>query len=99
VRVATAVEAVRPPAGSTLAGGGRVEADEVVTAVGVRPAIGWLEGSGVRLDNGVAVDAGLRTFPARCLRAAGDCAAFESRRFGRRMRVEQLGRGPAPARG
>ena len=84
--VATSVEAVRP-GGLDLAGGGQVEADEVVTAVGVRPAIGWLENSGVRLDNGVAVDAGLRTSRPGVF-AAGDCAAFESRRFGRRMRVE-----------
>jgi NADPH-dependent 2,4-dienoyl-CoA reductase/sulfur reductase-like enzyme len=86
LRVATSVEAVRP-GGLDLVGGGQVEADEVVTAVGVRPAIGWLENSGVRLDNGVAVDAGLRTSRPGVF-AAGDCAAFESRRFGRRMRVE-----------
>ena len=86
LRVATPVEAVRP-GGLDLAGGGRVEADEVVTAVGVRPAVGWLENSGVRLDNGVAVDAGLHASRPGVF-AAGDCAAFESRRFGRRMRVE-----------
>jgi 3-phenylpropionate/trans-cinnamate dioxygenase ferredoxin reductase component len=86
LRVATAVEAVRP-GGLALAGGGQVEADEVVTAVGVRPATGWLEGSGVRLENGVAVDAGLRTSRSGVY-AAGDCAAFESRRFGRRLRME-----------
>jgi 3-phenylpropionate/trans-cinnamate dioxygenase ferredoxin reductase subunit len=86
LRVSTAVEAVRP-GGLALAGGGQVEADEVVTAVGVRPATGWLEGSGVRLENGVAVDARLRTSRPGVY-AAGDCAAFESRRFGRRMRVE-----------
>jgi 3-phenylpropionate/trans-cinnamate dioxygenase ferredoxin reductase component len=86
LRVATAVEAVRP-GGLALAGGGQVEADEVVTAVGVRPATGWLEGSGVRLENGVAVDAGLRSSRSGVY-AAGDCAAFESRRFGRRLRME-----------
>src|SRR6185312_11367057 len=59
----------------------------VVTAVGVRPAIGWLEGSGLRLENGVAVDPGLRTSRPGVF-AAGDCASFESRRFGRRLRVE-----------
>jgi 3-phenylpropionate/trans-cinnamate dioxygenase ferredoxin reductase subunit len=53
----------------------------------VRPAIGWLEGSGLRLENGVAVDAGLRTSRPGVF-AAGDCASFESRRFGRRLRVE-----------
>jgi NADPH-dependent 2,4-dienoyl-CoA reductase/sulfur reductase-like enzyme len=86
LRVATAVEAVRP-GGLALAGGGQVEVDEVVTAVGVRPATGWLDGSGVRLDNGVAVDVGLHTSRPGVY-AAGDCAAFESRRFGRRLRVE-----------
>src|SRR5690242_6123406 len=86
LRVATAVEAVRP-GGLALAGGGQVEADEVVTAVGVRPATGWLDGSGVRLENGVAVDAGLRASRPGVY-AAGDCAAFESRRFGRRLRIE-----------
>ena len=86
LRVATAVEAVRP-GGLALAGGEQIPADEIVTAVGVRPATGWLDGSGVRLENGVAVDAGLRTSRPGVY-AAGDCAAFESRRFGRRLRVE-----------
>ena len=41
---------------------------------GVRPATGWLEGSGVWLENGVAVDAGLRaSWPG--VYAVGDCAA------------------------
>ncbi len=86
LRVSTAVEAVQP-GGLALAGGERVEADEIVTAVGVRPATRWLEGSGVRLENGVAVDAGLRTSRPGVY-AVGDCAAFESRRFGRRLRFE-----------
>ena len=86
LRVATAVEAVQP-GGLALAGGGWIAADEIVTAVGVRPATGWLEGSGVRLENGVAVDAGLRTSRPGVY-AVGDCAAFESLRFGRRLRFE-----------
>ena len=86
LRVVTAVEAVQP-GGLALAGGEQLAADEIVTAVGVRPATGWLEGSGVRLENGVAVDAGLRTSRPGVF-AAGDCAAFESRRFGRRLRFE-----------
>jgi NADPH-dependent 2,4-dienoyl-CoA reductase/sulfur reductase-like enzyme len=46
-----------------------------------------LEGSGIWLENGVAVDAGLRaSLPG--VYAVGDCAAFESRRFGRRLRFE-----------
>jgi NADPH-dependent 2,4-dienoyl-CoA reductase/sulfur reductase-like enzyme len=86
LKVATAVAAVQP-GGLALAGGEWLEADEIVTAVGVRPATGWLEGSGLRLENGVAVDAGLRASRAGVY-AVGDCAAFESRRFGRRLRVE-----------
>jgi hypothetical protein len=59
----------------------------VVTAVGVRPEVGWLAGSGVLLENGVAVDEGLRASVPGVF-AAGDCAAFWSRRFGGRIRVE-----------
>jgi NADPH-dependent 2,4-dienoyl-CoA reductase/sulfur reductase-like enzyme len=86
LRTGTAVEAVEE-GGLTLAGGAWLPADEVVTAIGVRPAVGWLADSGVGLDNGVAVDPGLRaSLPG--IYAAGDCAAFESRRFGKRLRVE-----------
>jgi 3-phenylpropionate/trans-cinnamate dioxygenase ferredoxin reductase component len=86
LRTGVAVESVQP-GGLVLAGGDWVAADEIVTAVGVRPATGWLDGSGVWLDNGVAVDAGLRaSLPG--VYAVGDCAAFESRRFGRRLRFE-----------
>jgi 3-phenylpropionate/trans-cinnamate dioxygenase ferredoxin reductase component len=82
----TAVESVQP-GGLALVGGGWLAADEVVTAVGVRPAVSWLADSGVLLDNGIAVDAGLRaSLPG--IYAAGDCAAFESRLFGARLRVE-----------
>jgi 3-phenylpropionate/trans-cinnamate dioxygenase ferredoxin reductase subunit len=86
LRTGVAVEAVQP-GGLALAGGGWIAADEIVTAVGVRPATGWLEGSGLELDNGVAVDPGLRTSRPGVY-AVGDCAAFESRRFGRRLRFE-----------
>jgi NADPH-dependent 2,4-dienoyl-CoA reductase/sulfur reductase-like enzyme len=86
LRTGTAVEAVER-GGLTLAGGAWLPADEVVTAIGVRPAVGWLAGSGLALDNGVAVDPGLRaSLPG--VYAAGDCAAFESVRFGKRLRVE-----------
>jgi 3-phenylpropionate/trans-cinnamate dioxygenase ferredoxin reductase component len=73
--------------GLALAGGGWIAADEIVTAVGVRPATAWLEGSGLWLENGVAVDAGLRASRPGVY-AVGDCAAFESGRFGRRLRFE-----------
>lgn len=86
LRTGAAVESVQD-GGLALAGGGWLAVDEVVTAIGVRPAVGWLAGSGVLLDNGVAVDPGLRaSLPG--VYAAGDCAAFESVRFGKRLRVE-----------
>ena len=86
LRTGVAVASVEP-GGLALAGGGWLAADEIVTAVGVRPATRWLEGSGVRLDNGVAVDAGLRASRPGVY-GVGDCAAFESVRFGRRLRFE-----------
>ena len=94
LRTGVAVESVQSAGsepgsepGLALAGGGWIAADEIVTAVGVRPATSWLAGSGIWLENGVAVDAGLRaSLPG--VYAVGDCAAFESRRFGRRLRFE-----------
>jgi len=70
-----------------LAGGGWLAADEIVTAVGVRPAVAWLESAAVKLENGVAVDEMLRSSVAGVY-AVGDCAAFWSGRFGRRIRTE-----------
>ena len=73
--------------GLSLAGGGWLAADAIVTAVGVRPEVGWLESSAVALDNGVAVDEQLRSsMPG--VYAVGDCAAFWSARYGRRLRTE-----------
>ncbi len=75
------------PGGVTLEDGTAIEADVVVTGVGVRPAIGWLAGSGVELGDGVLTDAHLRTTMPGVV-AAGDCASWWSRRFATRMRVE-----------
>ncbi|RBQ20278.1 NAD(P)/FAD-dependent oxidoreductase [Spongiactinospora rosea] len=73
--------------GLTLADGSRIEADVVVTGVGVRPAVGWLSGSGIELADGVVTDEHLRTSLPGVV-AVGDCAAWWSRRFARRLRVE-----------
>ena len=86
LRLGQAVESVEE-GGLALPGGGWLEADLVVTAVGVRPGTGWLDGSAVALGNGIVVDSRLRaSMPG--VYAAGDCAAFWSARFGRRLRVE-----------
>jgi 3-phenylpropionate/trans-cinnamate dioxygenase ferredoxin reductase component len=73
--------------GLVLPGGGWLPADLTVVAVGVRPQVEWLAGSPVKLENGVAVDGRLRT-SVPGVYAAGDCAAFVSARYGRRLRVE-----------
>jgi 3-phenylpropionate/trans-cinnamate dioxygenase ferredoxin reductase component len=73
--------------GLALAGGGWLPADEIVTAVGVRPEIGWLDGSGIAIDNGVAADEQLRTSLPGVF-AVGDCTAFWSPRYQRRLRFE-----------
>jgi NADPH-dependent 2,4-dienoyl-CoA reductase/sulfur reductase-like enzyme len=75
------------PGGVALADGGWLDADVVVTAVGVRPETGWLAGTGVALDNGVAADEQLRTSVPGVF-AVGDCMAFWSLRYGRRLRFE-----------
>ena len=75
------------PGGVSLGNGSFLPADIVVTAVGVRPAVSWLAGSGLRLDNGVVVDAGLHaSMPG--VYAAGDCASFWSGRYRRQLRIE-----------
>ena len=75
------------PGGLELPRGGWLPADEIVTAVGVKPELNWLAGSAVQLENGVAVDERLRS-SVPGIYAAGDCAAFVSRRYRRRLRVE-----------
>lgn len=86
LRLGAAVASV-DPGGLTLADGSEVGADVVVTGVGVRPAVEWLAGSGVELDDGVVTDEHLRTSLPNVV-AVGDCAAWWSRRYGRRLRVE-----------
>lgn len=86
--------------GLALAGGGRIDADEVLVGVGVRPNVGWLDGSGLLVERGVVTDASFRA----CLDGAapgavpdavrsdvvavGDVAAWWSARYGRRLLVE-----------
>jgi 3-phenylpropionate/trans-cinnamate dioxygenase ferredoxin reductase subunit len=75
------------PGGLSLADGSWIAADEVVVGVGVRPRIGWLADSGLEMSRGIDVDASLRTSRPGVV-AVGDCAAWWSRRYGRRLLVE-----------
>lgn len=73
--------------GVALDDGTHLDADVVVTGIGVRPEAGWLSGSGVEVDRGVLVDEHLRTTRAGVL-AVGDAAARWSPRWRSRLRVE-----------
>lgn len=65
--------------------GGEFSADIVILSIGIRPATGFLEGSGVELINGaVAVDEYQRT-SVEDIYAAGDCAVVKNRVTGQRQ--------------
>ncbi len=87
--------------GVVMSAGDELPADAVVVGVGIRPAVELAEVAGLTLDDGVAVDAGLRT-SAPDVYAAGDVAAVEHPLLGMRVRVEHwanaLNSGPAAAR-
>ncbi|MCV7168848.1 NAD(P)/FAD-dependent oxidoreductase [Mycobacterium manitobense] len=69
-----------------LADGAEVEADLVVVGIGSTPAVGWLEGSGIALDNGVVCDAQGRS-SAPNVWAIGDVASWRDT-VGQQVRVE-----------
>ncbi|TQS39756.1 NAD(P)/FAD-dependent oxidoreductase [Cryptosporangium phraense] len=73
--------------GVRLGDGRELPADVVVVGIGVVPSVGWLEGSGVALDNGVLVDAAGRT-SVPGVWACGDVARYPSARAGGPIRVE-----------
>ncbi|MBD3006788.1 NAD(P)/FAD-dependent oxidoreductase [Streptomyces sp. 5-10] len=81
-----------------LRGGGRVTgveltdgrvlpADVVVVGVGVRPVTGWLEGSGLALDDGVRCDEGCVTALPNVV-AVGDVARLDRPGTARTVRAE-----------
>lgn len=86
LRCGSHVETVAPDH-VLLAGGERLAADAVVVGIGVRPATGWLAEYGPQLDNGVLVDAGLRSSLPDVV-AVGDVAARWSPRYDTRIRGE-----------
>lgn len=67
--------------------GSWVEADLMLVGIGTVPATGWLDGSGLTIDNGVVVDETCRAAPG--IVAAGDIARWPNPRFGAMLRVEQ----------
>jgi 3-phenylpropionate/trans-cinnamate dioxygenase ferredoxin reductase component len=70
-----------------LAGGDTLTVDQLVVGVGVEPTTELASRAGLAVDNGVLVDAGLRT-SAPGVFAAGDVANVDHPVLGRRVRVE-----------
>ncbi|MHA4818366.1 NAD(P)/FAD-dependent oxidoreductase [Streptomyces aculeolatus] len=84
----SATGGVRGRAGAVLLADGReIPADVVLAGVGARPCVGWLEGSGVALDNGVKCGADGRTSVPGVV-AVGDCANWHDPLAGAHRRVE-----------
>ncbi|MCY4259391.1 MAG: FAD/NAD(P)-binding oxidoreductase [Rhodobacteraceae bacterium] len=73
--------------GAVLTNGMEIPADLVVTGIGIEPETGLADSAGLRIDNGIAVDAQGRTSTPN-IWAAGDCASFPWQ--GRRIRLESV---------
>jgi NADPH-dependent 2,4-dienoyl-CoA reductase/sulfur reductase-like enzyme len=71
-----------------LTDGTSLPADVVVLAIGAVPETGWLDGSGLVLDDGVVCDQTCAAVGARDVVAAGDVARWFNPLFGETMRVE-----------
>ena len=91
LRLSTGVEGFDDDGNGVLTGirlsdGSTLAADVAVVGVGVVPNTGWLEGSGLTIDNGVVCDETCLAGPD--VVAAGDVARWPNRRFDETMRVE-----------
>ncbi|CEJ19431.1 pyridine nucleotide-disulphide oxidoreductase, classI(partial sequence) protein [Ralstonia solanacearum IPO1609] len=70
-----------------LAGGERLPCDTVVVGIGIVPNVALAQAAGLAVDNGIVVDATLRTADA-AIYAAGDVCAFPAVLSGRPTRQE-----------
>jgi 3-phenylpropionate/trans-cinnamate dioxygenase ferredoxin reductase subunit len=84
-----------------LADGTDLSADLAIVGIGVRPSAELAENAGLAVDDGIVVDAGLRTSDPD-IYACGDVASADNPLLGRRIRVEHwanaLDGGPAAAK-
>ena len=90
VRLETGVDALEGGArveGVKLSDGTLLDADVVVVGIGVTPVTGWLESSGLDLDDGVVCDATCATRIPGVV-AAGDVARWHHPVYGRALRME-----------
>lgn len=105
VRTGTGVRQIVGDAGRVVAvvttSGEEILADTVMVGIGASPVVDLAEGAGLEVDDGVLVDASLRTSDPD-IYAAGDIASVAHPLLGTRVRVEHwanaLDSGPAAAR-
>jgi 3-phenylpropionate/trans-cinnamate dioxygenase ferredoxin reductase subunit len=69
-----------------LADGSALPADVVLVAIGAQPTIGWLEGSGLTIQNGIVCDSFCEAAPD--IYAAGDVANWYHPYLKRQVRLE-----------
>ncbi len=92
VRLGVGVSGMRSAGGRVthvdLEDGSAIQTSVVVVGIGVVPNVGWLEGSGLTLDDGILCDETCLAAPS--VVAAGDVARWPNARFGGApSRVEQ----------
>jgi NADPH-dependent 2,4-dienoyl-CoA reductase/sulfur reductase-like enzyme/nitrite reductase/ring-hydroxylating ferredoxin subunit len=73
--------------GVVLEGGERLDADFIVAGIGVRPVTALAEQAGLRVENGIVVDAYLET-ASKGVFAVGDAARWPNPRGGGLVRIE-----------
>ena len=83
----SAIERVGEKFTVTTSSGKSLSADAVVAGIGIEPETGLAKSLGLKVDNGIVVDAALRA-AAPDIFAAGDVANFNSAALGMRRRVE-----------
>jgi 3-phenylpropionate/trans-cinnamate dioxygenase ferredoxin reductase subunit len=90
IRLTTAVERIDEDCGtlSVLAGGQRLACDTILAGIGAVPETSLAADCGLEIENGIRVDATLRTSD-QDIYAAGDCCSFPHPLYdGRRLRLE-----------
>ncbi|MCK5891651.1 MULTISPECIES: NAD(P)/FAD-dependent oxidoreductase [unclassified Aeromicrobium] len=75
--------------GVRLADGDLIAADMVIVGIGVVPNVELADEAGVAVDDGIVIDGHGRTNDPHIF-AAGDCATFLDRRYGRQIRLESV---------
>jgi NADPH-dependent 2,4-dienoyl-CoA reductase/sulfur reductase-like enzyme len=85
IRCGVSVDGFEP--GGVVVDGVRVPADVVVVGIGVVPSIGWLDGSGLELRDGLVCGPDLNA-GAPLVYGAGDVARWRNPLFDEEMRVE-----------